>query len=321
MDGGGRLVGSVGAAGSLVLTDSPGWPRLPGFPALRTQPETARTGRRFREPGFAARALTRYWPSIAFATLVLGSAALYGARMGGEYDGFVARYGTPLDIAGRLAGFEIDTVTLSGVDQLNRQEVLDASGVSERNSLLFLNAAAVRDRLRAVPLVHDVSVRKLFPNSLFFDIVERKAAAIWQKDGKLSVVAADGVAIDEVHDARFNALPFIVGPAANEHLKEFTDLVETAGDLRDRIRAGIYVGERRWTLQMDSGVLLLLPEVNPKAALADFAVIERTDKLLDKDVLTLDLRMPGRITARLSEDAAAARAAMLAKRPKKVSKE
>ena len=321
MDGGGRLVGSVGVAGSLVLTDSPAWPRLPGFSAPRPHAELPRAGRRFHEPGFAARALTRYWPSVAFAALILGSAALYGARMGGEYDSFVARYGTPLDIAGRLAGFEIDTVTLSGVDQLNRQEVLDASGVSERNSLLFLNAAAVRDRLKAVPLVHDVSVRKLFPNSLFFDIVERKAAAIWQKDGKLSVVAADGVAIDEVHDARFNALPFIVGSAANEHLREFTDLVETAGDLRGRIRAGIYVGERRWTLQMDSGVLLMLPEVDPKGALADFAAVERTDKLLDKDVITLDLRMPGRITARLSEDAAAARAAMLAKRPKKVMKE
>jgi cell division protein FtsQ len=321
MDGGGRLVGSVGVAGSLLLTDSTAWPRLPGFTSRRSRTEAPRSGRRYREPGFATRALTRYWPSVAFAALVLGSAGLYGARTGGEYDAFAARYGTPLDIMGRLVGFEIDTITISGVDQLNRQEVLEASGVTERNSLIFLNAAAVRDRLKAVPLVRDVSVRKLFPNSLFFDITERKAAAIWQKNGKLSVVAADGVAIDEVHDARFNALPFIVGPAANDHLQEFTDLVETAGELRDRIRAGIYVGERRWTLQMDSGVLLMLPEVNPKAALADFAVIERADKLLDKDVITLDLRIPGRITARLSEDAAAARAAMLAKRPKKVMKE
>jgi cell division protein FtsQ len=65
----------------------------------------------------------------------------------------------------------------------------------------------------------------------------------------------------------------------------------------------------------------MLPEVEPKVALADFVVFERTAKLLDKDVLTLDLRIPGRITARLSEDAAAARAAMLAKRPKKAMTE
>jgi cell division protein FtsQ len=65
----------------------------------------------------------------------------------------------------------------------------------------------------------------------------------------------------------------------------------------------------------------MLPEVDPKAALGEFIAFERTAKLLDKDVLTLDLRIPGRITARLSEDAAAARAAMLAKRPKKAQTE
>lgn len=322
MDGGGRLAGSVGVAGSLLLAAPPGRLRLPTLPVWGRRPDgSGRPSRRFREPGFAARSLARRWPTIAFWGLVLGAAAITGARVGGEYDTFVARYGTPLDIAGRLAGFSIDTITFSGVDQLNRQEVLDASGVTERNSLIFLNAASVRDRLKAVPLVRDVTVRKLFPNSLFFDVTERKAAAIWQKDGQLSVVAADGVAIDQVHDARFNGLPFIVGPAANEHLGEFNDLVAFSGELRDHIKAGVYVGERRWTLQTDAGVELMLPEVDPKGALASFLAFERSAKLLDKDVITLDLRIPGRITARLSEDAAAARAAMLAKRPKKVMKE
>ena len=322
MDGGGRLVGSVGVAGSLLLVDPPGRLRLPTFAFLgKTDRAQARPVGRFREPRFTDRALSRHWPAMAFVLSVLAASALYGARVGGEYDAFVGHYGTPADIVARLAGFEIDTVTISGIDQLNRQEVLDASGVSERNSLLLLNAANVRNRLQAVPLVRDVAVRKLFPNSLYFDITERKAAAIWQKNGQLSVVAADGVAIDEVHDARFNALPFIVGPAANEHLREFTDLIDAAGDLRDRIKAGVYVGERRWTLQMDTGVELMLPEADPKAALTQFAILEHEAKLLGKDVLTLDLRLPGRITARLSEDAAAARAAMLAKRPKKAQTE
>jgi cell division protein FtsQ len=258
---------------------------------------------------------------MVFVFGVLSSTGLYGARIGGEYDAFVGRYGTPSDIAARMLGFEIDTITISGLNQLNQTEVLDASGVSSRNSLLLLNAAEVRDRLKAVPLVRDVAVRKLFPNSLIFDITERKAAALWQKDGQLSVVAADGVAIDQVRDSRFNTLPFIVGPGDNAHLKEFNDLIEAAGDLRDRIKAGIYVGERRWTLQMNSGVEVMLPEIEPKAALAQLAALDRTSKVIDKDVLSLDLRIAGRVTARLSEEAAAARAEMLAKKPKKVMKE
>ena len=317
MDGGGRLLGSVSGAGNLVLADS-------GLTALRFPALFHARGKaapRARHKPIRSSVLSRSWIGMALIASVIGGSFLYASVLGGEYQTFVARNGAPLDLAAKLLGFEIDQIRIAGLNELTTDEVLKAADVSERNSLLFLDAADVRAKLRQVPLVRDVTVRKLFPNDLSFQIEERNAAGIWQKDGLLSVVASDGVAIDGVHDNRFNDLPFVVGPAANAHLAEFKALVDTAGDLRDRIKAGVYIGERRWTLQLDSGVELMLPEVDPKAALLRFATLERAGHLTDKDVISLDLRIPGRVTARLSEDAAAARAEMLAKRPKKATKE
>ena len=37
----------------------------------------------------------------------------------------------------------------------------------------------------ALPLVESASVRKLYPNDLAIDIVEREAFAVWQRDGEL----------------------------------------------------------------------------------------------------------------------------------------
>ena len=296
------------------------WPAFGLFKAknvARAAPSRARSRDRVWRPGLFNRA----WVGMLMSAAVVGGAGLYGACLNGQYQSFVAANGTPLDIAAKLAGFEIDAVRISGLRQLTQDEVLEAAGISDRSSLLFLDAAAVRDKLKAVPLVQDVAIRKLFPNDLNLAITERDAAGLWQKDGHLSVIAGDGVAIDDVHDGRFNHLPFVVGPGANEHLKEFMALLDTAGDLRDRIRAGIYVGERRWTLQMDTGLEVMLPEIDPQTALARLAALDRSGRITDKDILWLDLRMPGRITARLSEDAAAARQAMLAKKPKKVDKE
>jgi cell division protein FtsQ len=85
-------------------------------------------------------------------------------------------------------------------------------------------------------------------------------------------------------------------------------LLEAAGDQRDRIRAGVLVAQRRWTLKTTNGVDILLPESEPAAALASFVQLQRDSHILDKDVLSLDLRQPGRVVARLTEDAAAARA-------------
>ena len=323
MDGGGRLLGSVSGAGVVLLDGGFSAPRFPGLSRFGTAPraKTARPKPRSRERAPRTGLLGRAWPGMLLSVLVVGGAWFYATCLNGQYKAFVVANGAPLDIAAKLFGFEIDAVRISGLRQLTQSEVLEAAGVSERSSLLFLDPAKVRDRLMAVPLVRDVTVRKLFPNDLTFEVTERDAAGIWQKDGKLAVIAADGVAIDDVHDQRFNGLPFVAGPGANAHLKEFAALLDAAGDMRDRIRAGIYVGERRWTLQMDTGVEVMLPESEPQTALSRLAELDRSGRITDKDIVWLDLRMPGRITARLSEDAAAARQAMLAKKPKKADKE
>ena len=109
----------------------------------------------------------------------------------------------------------------------------------------------------------------------------------------------------------------MVGVGANKHLEEYAEVLEAASELRCRIRAGIYVAERRWTLKTDSGLAIDLPEKDPADAVARLALLEHDGHVLEKDVLSLDLRIPGRVVARLTADAAAARADALAKKTAK----
>ena len=245
---------------------------------------------------------------FVLAALFLGAVSLYGAVRGGQYDAFVVDHGAPGDMAAKVLGFDIDLVTIMGSRGLTETEVLAAAGITDRNSLLFLDVAEVRDRLRQIPLIKEVSVRKLYPDRLLIELVERDPFAIWQKEGKLLVVATDGTPIQELTDQRFTDLPFVVGKGANERVAEFLKIIENAGDLRSRIRAGILVGERRWTHKMTNGLDVKLPENDPEAAIVQFARLARDSRLLDKDLVSIDLRVPGRIYARLTEEAAAARA-------------
>lgn len=275
-----------------------------------------RSGRRPRRGAGEARGPGLHGVGTLLALALLGGTGLYGAIQGGEYRAFVDANGTPADIAAKALGFSIEAVTITGLKSLTPAEILRDVGVGPRNSLALLDANALRDRLKAVPLVQDVSVRKLFPGDLRIAVTERDAAAVWQKDGQLNLIAADGTPIDTVQDSRFNALPFVVGAGANARLAEFQELLSAAGELRGKVRAGVLVGERRWTLQMDSGVEVQLPELEAVDTLKRLADIERQSHILEKDVISVDLRIPGRVTARLSEDAAAERAEMLSKRPK-----
>jgi cell division protein FtsQ len=249
---------------------------------------------------------------VAFFALVGG----YAAVRGGAYADYIETNGPLYDQAAKAAGFAIHAVTINGAHELSEAEILTLAGIGPRNSLVFLNVAEVRARLKSVPLIKEASVSKLFPNRLLIEIEERKPYALWQKNGAVSIVSADGTTIDDMHDARFEGLPLVTGAGANEKLADYIALLDAAGDLRPRIRAGIYVAGRRWTLKTNSGVEIVLPEKVPADALSRLALLEHDSHILEKDILSLDLRIPGRVVARLSAEAGAAREEALAKKTK-----
>jgi len=300
MDGGGRYARPLNAG-------IPGGGPLAGlrqrFPRLLRRVSAARRGR-------AALPIEQRVPRHLGAPLLAGTlaaVALTGFVASGRYDAFVAENGRPLDILARLAGFGVERVTISGISRMYEREVLHAAGVDWRSSVPFLDVEAARERLLAEPLIAQVSVRKVYPNEIVVTQVEREPAALWQRNGEIQVIAADGTVIDEMRDDRYAALPLVVGETANAHLSEYLALIEAAGPLGERVKAGTYVSGRRWTLKLD-GVDIRLPETDAAQALARLVKLERSERLLEKDIIAVDLRMPDRVVVRLTEEAAAVRA-------------
>jgi cell division protein FtsQ len=247
---------------------------------------------------------------------LLAAVGGYGAVKGGHYAAFVAAQGQPADLVAKALGFSIKSVTISGERELKEQDLLTLAGIGPRNSLLFLDVAKIRERLQQLPLVKEAAVTKLYPDRLLIEIEERQPFALWQCDGKVLIVAADGVPVAAMRDQRFIHLPLVVGAGANEKLSQYLALLDTAGDLRERIVAGVLVAKRRWTLKTANGIEILLPETEPEAALARLVELQQTSHILDKDLISLDLRQPSRLVARLTEEAAAERAETLPRKSK-----
>jgi cell division protein FtsQ len=296
-------------AGAPFSSDAPVNPNL-SRPAPRRRSEEAAARSHvafFGRPGVGIVALIMLFGAVGFAGLV----------QNGGYDRIVATEGEPWDILARAVGFDIAAVTITGQSRLNEKELLAASGVTARNSLPFLDANAVRERLIAVPLVKTARVMKLYPNRLVVAIEERQPHALWQRDGRVSVIAEDGVAIDELRDERYLGLPFVVGEGAQKRLPEFLQLLKGLEDLAQRVKAGVMVASRRWDIEMTNGVIVKLPEENPGFAIETLKRLQREARILDKDVMFIDLRTGDRAIVRLTEEAAAAREAAL---PHKIKK-
>jgi len=244
-----------------------------------------------------------------------GAVAATGLTLGGHTDALRGEFGEPHHALARLLGFGVDQVTIAGIAQLAESEVLAAAGITVTTALPFVHVGEVRTRLEAVPLIKSASVRKVYPNELLLGLVEREPHALWQRNGELFVIAADGAVIDTMRDARFVNLPLVVGEEANRRTKDYLALLDAAGPLKAQIRAGTLVSGRRWTLKMDNGVDVRLPELHVADALARLARLERDQKILQKDVIAIDLRMSDRVVVRLTEEAMAARLEGLKKKP------
>jgi cell division protein FtsQ len=244
---------------------------------------------------------------MAAAALLIASSIAYGTVEGGHVPTIVSAFKEARDQAANAAGFRITSVALSGNVHVSREEVLAISGVTGTTSLLFLDVATVRERLRTNPWIADATVLKLYPGELQVSISERQAFALWQKDRLVSVIAEDGTVLEPYIAPGLARLPLVVGQGAETRAKRFLALLERYPEIRDQVRASVLVGERRWNLRLHNGLDIRLPEADAGQALDRLVALERDNKLTTRDITAIDLRLPDRVTVRLSPAAAQSR--------------
>ena len=265
--------------------------------------------------------LERYIPhraGVAATVLMLLGSAGFGIVKGGHLEELTSAASDTRNAIANSAGFRITTVAINGRKQLTQDEVLSIGGVNGRSSLLFLDAALVRDKLKANPWIADATVQKLYPGQLQINIVERTAFALWQRDGRLSVIADDGAVLEPYVSSRFMSLPLVVGRGAETRARDFLALLDRYPQVRDATKAAVFVGERRWNLRLKDGLDIRLPENDVGNALAALSKLDKEDRLFSRDIVAVDLRLPDRLSVQLSEDAAKARDELFKdKKPKK----
>jgi cell division protein FtsQ len=311
MDGGGRLARSLRSLGPqadlkaaaigavMLLRERLGLPRTPVKPRIERE-----------QPNRLVALLERYVPRRAGAAatvLLLLASAVFGVVKGGHLDELTSALSDTRNAIANSAGFRITAVAINGRKQLTQDEVLAIGGVNGRSSLLFLDAATVRDKLKANPWIGDATVQKFYPGQLQIDIVERTAFALWQQDGRLAVIADDGAVLEPYVSRRFLALPLVVGKGADTRVRDFLALLARYPQVRSATKAAIFVGERRWNLRLKDGLDIRLPENDVGNALAALSKLDKEDRLFSRDIVAVDMRLPDRLTVQLSEDAAKAR--------------
>ena len=198
--------------------------------------------------------------------------------------------------SGVQLGFAVNEILVMGRKEISEDELLSHLGIRAGTPIFAVDLLASQKLLHEISWVEEVRVSRRLPDKIIVSLVEREPAALWQYKKKISLIDAKGVVIRD-HDLDVYAhLPLVVGEDAPSHVAELVKLMNAEPALADMMASAVRVGKRRWDLRLKNDITIRLPENNVELALTRLISSAREDGLLDKNITTIDLRIPEKLT-------------------------
>jgi cell division protein FtsQ len=238
---------------------------------------------------------------LGLCLLFLVSAVVYGAIVGGQTVKLYNALTGGIEHMAVAAGFGVKRITVSGQIHATDASITAALGAGPDTMMLNFDTDAAKARLEAVPWIRHAQVMRLLPSTLQVVLEERTPYAVWQNKGQTYVVDAEGVVLAPAMREAYASLPLVVGEGASKSAAALYEQLAPYEDLQRNLAAAIRVGDRRWTLQLASGIEIMLPDDNLGEALSSLVKLDQEKGVLKRDIAAVDLRLLDRISVRLRE--------------------
>lgn len=206
------------------------------------------------------------------------------------------------------AEFAVTGVEIKGASPALEARLRDTLMVAPGMSSLKLDVADLRQRAEALGAVARAKVHFDPKGTLRVTVVERLPVALTRhSDGTLALLDAGGVETGlATARAAYPELPLVLGEGGAERIDEVLSLIAAAPEMLPRLRAFVRVGERRWNVELDRGLVIKLPAEDPLDALSRVMALHYGEELLDRDLAVIDMRVPDRPSLRMTPEAAEA---------------
>jgi cell division protein FtsQ len=245
--------------------------------------------------------------ALTGVVLFIGAAIAGAAWLGSSLFDARLAFARTADIAAADVGFQIGDIQIDGVSEARAAEVRAVINPDGVLSVLSLDPQIVKARVESLDWVQSVQVRRLWPSKLVVHVERRQAYARWREDGHVSVIDANGERLLAERASDHPELPLLIGAGAGPAAEPLLVALEDLPQLRQRLKALVRIGDRRWNVELNSGTTIALPEDNAPVALAQLETLQTEHALLDRPLSALDMRAPGLLAVRVEPQLAGGR--------------
>jgi len=197
--------------------------------------------------------------------------------------------------ASAALGLVVGDIEVEGRETTDTATIMAALSAARGTPILAVSPSRAKKKLESLPWVRSAAIERRLPGTLLVRLVERHPLAVWQHAGKQELIDREGAVIPVKDLTRFARLPTVVGDDAASRAAALIDMLAQEPELAARVTAAVRVDDRRWNLRIDNAIDVLLPETNPAEAWARLAAQERAKNLLQRDIQSVDMRLPDRL--------------------------
>jgi cell division protein FtsQ len=158
-------------------------------------------------------------------------------------------------------GLRVSSISVKGNDMIPTAKVLTLANIAEGTDITLVDLSGIRQRLITEPWVEDATIMRTYPNQISIVLRERNPSAIWQDKTGYYLIDKSGIIIDKL--PKQTSIPgFIIvnGKGGREKYQDFVNFLYDSSQIRDRIAMVQRVGDRRWNLALQNGILIKFPE-------------------------------------------------------------
>ena len=198
--------------------------------------------------------------------------------------------------SGFIELFSISNIEIIGRDRSSKNTLSSLLKPYENQSLVTLNLKNIQHEIEKITWVKDVTVRRVYPQTLSISIEEYFPSAVWKRGSEQYILDEYGYRIEKIKSNEFQNYFQIKGMGADKKLKNLLDKLVNYPDIFNQIDHANFVSRRRWDLHYKNGVRILLPENNISDSLSLLDTYIKETKLIEKGHKKIDLRVEGKIT-------------------------
>lgn len=197
--------------------------------------------------------------------------------------------------------FPIKTVRVYGLNRLNQQDVHNALLPLVERGFFTINVDRIRDRLKQLPWVSDLFVRRVWPDQIVINLSEKNPVARWNETTLLS---ENGELFSPSEESFPADLPKFSGPDGQQifMLRNFVDMNRLLLPLHAKISYLELTPFLTWKLTLDNGITMQIGHKDILTRLDQFVkVYAKIVGMRAKDVDYIDLRYSNGIAVRWKE--------------------